>query len=528
MCVTLFLNITLALQAQSAITPLRVHSRTLHKLGTVNERFQSYNIEAVEVTGGRFWKPYGASGQNTSSGTKDSAAQSAGIAGDLFQYRPPIDLSNKRLRILAGALGPAYVRVSGTWRNATYFHDADTPAPEKPPTGFANILTRQEWKGVIEFAEHAGAKIITSVATSGGTRDKNGTWTGDQAERLFRFTRSAGGSIAATEFMNEPTLAQRGGGVPEGYGPEAYGRDVKVFHAWLRHASPETLFVGPGGEGEGMNWNQPATMQRIPSEALLRVTASEYDVYSYHFYSAISSRCSAMIGGGIAQSEALSPQWFAIPERVNAFYTGLHDRYVPDKPVWVTETGEAACGGDRWASTYLDTFRYLNELGILAKNGVQVVAHNTLAASDYALLDEDTYRPRPDYWGALLWRRFMGSTVLDAGTPPSKDLHLYAHCLRNSDAGVTLLAINAGAQDTVLDLDSPSELYELSAAELDSKTVLLNGHPLSLTPSDQIPTLKGRNAGKRVTVAPHTIVFILLRHAKNQACAADAVPANTR
>jgi hypothetical protein len=28
-------------------------------IGTVDERFDSYNIEMVEVIGGRFWKPYG-------------------------------------------------------------------------------------------------------------------------------------------------------------------------------------------------------------------------------------------------------------------------------------------------------------------------------------------------------------------------------------------------------------------------------------------------------------------------------------
>jgi heparanase 1 len=30
----------------------------LAKLGTVSSRFQGYNIEMVEVTGGRFWAPY--------------------------------------------------------------------------------------------------------------------------------------------------------------------------------------------------------------------------------------------------------------------------------------------------------------------------------------------------------------------------------------------------------------------------------------------------------------------------------------
>src|ERR1700722_15861250 len=30
----------------------------LPRIGTVDERFQSYNIEMVEITGGRFWRPY--------------------------------------------------------------------------------------------------------------------------------------------------------------------------------------------------------------------------------------------------------------------------------------------------------------------------------------------------------------------------------------------------------------------------------------------------------------------------------------
>src|ERR1700739_895116 len=84
-------------------------------IGTVDERFDSYNIEMVEVIGGRFWKPYGSS-------THESKAQEpapqdgltpAGIDPNLYRYRAPIDLSNSRLRKLAAALSPAYVRVSG-------------------------------------------------------------------------------------------------------------------------------------------------------------------------------------------------------------------------------------------------------------------------------------------------------------------------------------------------------------------------------------------------------------------------------
>ena len=89
---------------------------------------------------------------------------------------------------------------------------------------------------------------------------------------------------------------------------------------------------------------------------------------------------------------------------------------------------------------FRDSFRYLNQLGVLAQKGVQVVAHNTLDASDYGLIDQDTLTPRPNYWAAVLWKRTMGATVLAAPASPSPELRLYAHCLPARRGGVGLLA----------------------------------------------------------------------------------------
>ena len=52
--------------------------------------------------------------------------------------------------------------------------------------------------------------------------------------------------IAAAEYMNEPTLASMGG-APKGYDAAAFARDVKVFAPYLKKASPQTIFLGPGG-----------------------------------------------------------------------------------------------------------------------------------------------------------------------------------------------------------------------------------------------------------------------------------------
>ena len=72
------------------------------------------------------------------------------MSADLYQYRPPLDLTNRRLRAMAKALGPAYVRISGTWANTTYFADTDTP-PRDPPQGCGGVLTRKQWLAAIDF-----------------------------------------------------------------------------------------------------------------------------------------------------------------------------------------------------------------------------------------------------------------------------------------------------------------------------------------------------------------------------------------
>jgi hypothetical protein len=225
-------------KAAAQAPTLSVDTSRLPRLGTVDERFQSYNLEMVEVTGGRFWKPYRASASAPPArGADNSGNVPAGSNPDLYAYREPIDLSNSRLRTLAAALAPAYMRVSGTWANTTYFAENDE-TPATPPNGFRAVLSRERWKAVIDFARAASAEIVTSMATSPGVRDAAGRWQSDQARRFFAYTRSIGGRIAAAEFMNEPTLAAMGG-APDGYDAAAYGRDFKAFVAFIRASEPD-------------------------------------------------------------------------------------------------------------------------------------------------------------------------------------------------------------------------------------------------------------------------------------------------
>ncbi|PJG55078.1 hypothetical protein CVM73_10900 [Bradyrhizobium forestalis] len=463
----------------------------LKALGTVDARFQSYNIEMVEVTGGRFWKPY-------------PRTERAPDPHDRYSYRPPIDLANARLRLLAAALSPAYVRVSGTWANATFFAEA----PGEPPSGFNSVLSRAQWRGVVEFARAVNAEIVTSFAISPGSRDASGIWKPDQAQQLVDTTRALGNRIAAAEFMNEPSYAATNG-APAGYDAAAYGRDFKVFRDWMRRATPETLILGPGSAGGPSGF-------AITTRDLLAASGPGLDRFSYHHYNTVSPRC----GGHDDPAQALSEEWLARTDATLRTYQALRDAFEPAKPIWLTEAADAACGGGRWDQTFLDTFRYLDQLGRLARAGVQVVMHNTLAASDYGLLDETTFRPRPSYWAALLWRRLMGTVVLDAGQPAPRDLHLYAHCHPTMAGAVSLLAINTSRRaPQALTLSDSVERYTLHAARLQGTTVQLNGKALALSADGRLPRLEPRAipAGA-VRLAPASITFLMFPKAANPAC----------
>src|SRR4051794_11442643 len=207
---------------------------TMPAVGSIDERYQSYNVEMLEVTGGKFWKPYspGLEAALRQPAPASSGGDTpAGMNPGLYEYRPPIDLTNPRLRKLAAALGPAYVRVSGTWANTTFLPPS-APAPNRPPAGFMGVLTRDQWKGVIAFSRAVDAKLVTSFATGLGTRDASGAWTPIQARPLLAYTKALGGSIAAAEFTNEPNIAVMGG-APRAYDADAYGRDFKIFRAFV-------------------------------------------------------------------------------------------------------------------------------------------------------------------------------------------------------------------------------------------------------------------------------------------------------
>lgn len=520
----LALSVAFPLGATQASSPAVRHNHvqgeiavgSLKVIGQVDERFQSYNVESVEVTGGNFWAPYpkpGAAPVRAAAGPHGTE-----FASGAYQKREPIDLKgNRRLRMLTKALGPAYMRVSGSWANNIYFQDDDQP--ERPaPAGYQGVLTRAQWAGVVDFAKAVDARILTSFATSEGARDKDGAWNPEQARRLFAYTASLGGRIDAVELSNEPNVRQ------PSYDPQVFARDYRTLRDLVATASPGTKIVGPGSTGEaGFKLFAKPPEQASTARLLSGQPKPQFDVFSHHFYGAVSQRCKALgerTGTNVntSRDEAMSESWLSRADQAQNYYRGVRDRFAPGAPIWITETAQTACGGDPWSATFLDTFRYVDQLGRLARNDVSVVFHNTLAASDYALIDDVTWMPRPNYWAALLWRRLMGETVLDAGAA-NGNLHVYSHCLRSQPGGVAIAAVNLSrTEQASLAIGASSRRYMLTAPALESQRVMLNGKILALK-GERPPALPGvRTSRGPLSLPPASVTFLEVPTANNPAC----------
>lgn len=498
-------------------TPREITPSSLPAIGKVDERYQSYNVESVEVTGGNFWAPYPKPG--AAPPKQVASPHGTEFATSAYQKRDPIDLQgNKRLRMLTKALGPAYMRVSGSWANSIYFQDDDHP-PMPPPHGYQGVITRAQWAGVVEFGNAVDARILTSFATSDGARGPDGAWSPEGARRLFAYTKTLDRQIDAVELMNEPN----GSKMP--YAPDAYARDHKALHDLVKSVSAKTVIVGPSSTGEAGFKLFANPLAQMSTERLLGGKPQpQFDVFSHHFYGAVSERCKALgerNGPNVntSASEALAEDWLARADQAQGFYKSVRDRFAPAAPIWITEMAQTACGGDRWSSTFLDSFRYVDQLGRLAKQDVSIIFHNTLAASDYALIDDVTWQPRPNYWAALLWRRLMGRVVLDT-RPNSNNLHVYAHCLRDKKGGVAVVAINLNREKQErIRLSAAARRYTLTADTLANDTVKLNGQLLALTPDDNLPRLKGVPSRKgMLDLPPASITFFAIGQARNAAC----------
>lgn len=446
----------------------------------------------------------------------------------------PYDFARPALKKLVAELAPAFIRYSGTKIETTYYDDSNTLGPGDAPAGYDYVLSRDEWVDALRFADDAGLEVMASTSVGPGPRNPDMSWNPANARDLLERAIAEGHPPAAVQLGNEPNITIYGAWDFDSaaYGQTDYAQDVTDFLTLKKELLPGSTFVGPGPffstGGERPLLGAPLGPD---VSSIMASTGNRYDAVSYHQYPAFgdSDKCKSLQPR--IPADTLSDAFLDIPKGAYEYMAGLRDRHAPGKPLWIDESGNTACGGvEGYSDKFISTFYYLNSLGYLARQGVEVVTRWTISGPQpYALIDDETLRPRTDYWAAVLWRRLMGQVSLSpAVTAPDPKVRVYSQCLPDVAGGVTTLLLNTDrASRKTVDFggsDSPvGEAYVLTGA-LDGNTVSLNGSPLVAGGDGSLPAMSGTPVNGAVFLPPASIAFVTMPEARAEACGGPKRP----
>jgi heparanase 1 len=519
--------------------PVRIEidvDRPLHEL---DPRFLSVAIDTSQLVGGHWW---------SGSGRVE--------VGRGAQRTAPFDFSRPELQGLARALAPAYLRVGGTEADHLFYAFDGEAHVARPPRGYELSLEPARWDALSAFARAAGFDLFFTLNAGPGPRAGGEPWRPDNAEALLRHARDAGQGVSVFELGNEVNGYWFIHGIRHQIDGARYAEDLATARQLVKRYFPEARLAGPGS----LFWpvvGEPLSSVFGVLEGYLQHDAQAHaggsaDIISWHYYPQQSRRCPVATRRA-GPERLLEPAYLDEVSRWGESITALRDRYAPGAEVWLGETGNAQCGGEPGVSDrFVAGLWWLDQLALSARDGQRVVIRQTLIGSDYGLIDATTYRPNPDYYNSLLWKKLMGSRVLgvkaSSGNPY---LRVYAHCTPGvagvaasgvateeavsadgsvARGAVTVLALNTSPDRAArLTLSRPpsrvgrTELavrYDLSAPALDSRELLLNGRPLEVV-GGALPELKSEPVAlgdDPIRLAPASYTFLVLPQMRASAC----------
>jgi heparanase len=473
-------------------------------VATVSKQYLSFAIDLSQVVGGKWWNP-NASSTETGSGTV---------------HAPIFDFNRKKLDVLASGLAPAYLSIGGSESDKAYYDLISNPGqPTAPPKGYQSVMTAKEWDDVNGFARRNGLQVTFTLNTGPSARKSDGSWDGTNAAGLLAYSAQHGYPIAVWGLGNELNIFWFVHGLKAQVPIAQYDKDLKAARALVKQYEPEARFAGQGSAF----WpvlGEPLSLFYGYMPYYLKQSGSLTDHVSWHYYPQQSRR------GPIASRRAY-PSRLLDPKNLDeAGYwadkvRNWRDLYAPGKPIWLAETGNAQFGGEPGLSdVYLSGLWWMDELGILARKGHEVVVRQTLSGMDYGMINDGDLNPRPDYWNSLMWKHLMGSQVysVQASGENSDRLRVYAQASAADETkSVSVLLINIDPQrDATVSFpgfeNSGFDVYQVNAPDIFGSKVLLNNNELALTADNTLPEIHGESQRSQgipnVTVHPLSYTFV--------------------
>nr|XP_022337561.1 heparanase-like [Crassostrea virginica] len=375
-------------------------------------------------------------------------------------------------------------------------------------------LTAKTWDEIHQFVQEAKFDIIFDLNVLKRTKDDK--WNSTNARELMNYTQKKGYRMAGWELGNEPNSFHH---LNSTLNVTAQSLGESFFQL------SQILTQFPTIKGNILTGPSTTQLNKKPTVEYFTTfmeTKAGGLVTSPNFHQ-------YYVNGRIATVDD-----FTNSEILDSLQDELRtgNRIIRDtggkKQLWLGETSSAYGGGANGLSdAYVAAFMWLDKLGMAAKNNVGVVLRQSFYGGKYALLDDKTLDPNPDYWLTVLYKRLVGNRVLNTtSTPPSRDVRFYAHCsAAGSPAGsVTLYGMNLlpeGINVTFPQLEGELEIYLLSApnGNLKSRFVNLNGVTLEMTSDTSLPELIPIPGTSPVFLPPFSYVFIVSnRSVYSKAC----------
>ncbi|XP_030484716.2 heparanase-like protein 2 isoform X1 [Cannabis sativa] len=443
-----------------------------------------------------------------------------------------LDIKNKIFVNAITAFNPLRIRLGGSLEDLVVY-DVGNAVKECPKFrlqknglfGFSNgCLSQTRWDELNYLFNQTRALVTFSLNALYGKiasrEDKLwiGEWNPENARQLMEYTLEKGYKIDSYELGNELC----GSGVAARVNSVQYGRDIIVLKNLLRElypiASTRPKVLGPAGFYD----------EKWFSTFLETTGPGIVDGVTHHIYN---------LGAGVDPGVINRIQDPVYLDKVAHTYRNVSrivKKYSPKAGAWVGEAGGAYnSGGKNVQDRFVDGFWYLDQLGMASSLDHKVYCRQALIGGFYGLLNTTTFVPNPDYYGALLWHRLMGKEVLAASHDGSPKLRAYSHCSKNKP-GITLLLINFSNStffhvvisvypfQKLSERRSQREEYHLTAKNgyIQSDEVLLNGTPLQLTNSSDIPLMEPIlvDSYSPVCVAPDSFVFVVFKDKRAFAC----------
>ncbi|XP_074089281.1 inactive heparanase-2 [Macrotis lagotis] len=389
------------------------------------------------------------------------------------------------------------------------------------------ILTARSLDKLYNFADCSGLHLI--FALNALRRNPNNSWNSSSALGLVKYSASKKYNIS-WELGNEPNNYRTMNG--RAVNGSQLGKDyiqLKSLLQPIRTYSRASLY--------GPNIGRPRKNVIALLDGFMKVAGSTVDAVTWQHYYIDSRVVKVMDFLKTRLLDTLSDQIRKIQKVVNT--------YTPGKKIWLEGVVTTSAGGtNNLSDSYAAGFLWLNTLGMLANQGIDVVIRHSFFDHGYNHLVDQNFNPLPDYWLSLLYKRLIGPKVLAVhvaglqrkprpGRVIRDKLRIYAHCTSHHNhnyvrGSITLYIINLHRSRKKIKLagtlrDKIVHQYLLQPYGQDglqSKSVQLNGQPLMMVDDGTLPDLKPRplRAGRTLVIPPVTMGFYVVKNVNALAC----------